>query len=184
VVALTATFALAAIWPLIADSEFVRGRVLDPIPVYARIVTTATAMNMFVHSPLVGHGFGRYTYDSKKWDYIVGVFGLSSQFAYTTGVPHNEYMHVLVLLGLAGFIPYVAILVIAWRTAARHYRDRFSGGGPSRDIALIVLSALGLYLTTAGASDAFAFNYGSVQVYTLFGAIEGLRARESGSFDR
>lgn len=175
--ALAATVAIGAAVPFM-DSEFVEGRVMDMTPVYTRIATTATALNMFIHSPLVGYGFGRYTYDSEKWDYIVGVGGLSARFAYATGVPHNEYMHVLVLLGLAGFIPYIAILVIAWRTAARHYQ-----AGPAeqatarRDLGLIVLSVLGLYLTSAFTVDAFAFGHASLQVYCLLGALDGLRAR-------
>jgi O-antigen ligase len=177
--ALVPALALAVAWPLIADSEFIRNRVMDMTPIHSRIVTTATALNMFVHSPLFGFGFGRYTYDSEKWDYIVGAFGLTSYHAYGPGVPHNEFMHVLILLGLIGFVPYLAILVLAWRTAVRHYRERAGLSGPCRDIALIFLAAFGLYLTTACTIDALFFGYPSIQVYSLLGALDGLRARES-----
>ena len=174
---------LTAAWPLIADSSFVRGRVLDMGPIYSRIVLTATSLNMFVHNPLFGLGFGRYTYLSKKADYIVSVGHLTSYDAYGSGVPHNEYMHVLILLGLVGFVPYVAILVLAWRTAARHYRKPLAVSGLRRDVALIFLSAFTLYLTAACTSDAIFFGYSSIQVYSLLGAIDGLRVRESLSLE-
>jgi hypothetical protein len=88
-------------------------------------------------------------------------------------------MHVLILLGLVGFVPYVAILVLAWRTAARHYRRSLAVSGLGRDAALIFLSAFALYLTAASVSDAIFFGYSSIQVYSLLGAIDGLRVRES-----
>lgn len=177
-VALAATLALTISWPFISDSELVRNRVMDTAPIYNRVVTTATALNMFVHSPLIGFGFGRYTYDSEKWDYIVGVGGLSSYYAYAPGVPHNEYMHILVLLGLVGFVPYIAILVLAWRTAARHYLGHFGSLGVRRDIALIFLAVFGLYLTVAFTIDYFGLGYASIQVYTLLGVVDGLRVRD------
>lgn len=175
---LVATLGLMAAWPLLEKTEFIRGRVLDMTPIYTRVVTTATTLNMFAHSPLFGYGFGRYTYDSEKWAYVTGIGSLPSYFAYPTGVPHNEYMHVLVLLGLVGFVPYIAILVLAWRTASRHYRERFDLAGPRRDIGLIVLTVMGLYLTTALTVDAFAFGSASIQVYALLGALDGIRVRD------
>ena len=177
---LASTVSLAAAWPLIADTQFVQGRVLDLVPVYHRVVTAATALNMFAHSPLVGHGFGRYTYDSEKWPYITGIGGLSPYYALDIGVPHNEYLHILVLLGLAGFVPYVAMLTLAWRTAARHYRECVDLPGPRRDIALIFLSAFALYLTTSATADSMFSGAANLQIYSLLGAVDGLRARESG----
>jgi O-antigen ligase len=180
-VALAWALALAVAWPFIADSAFVRLRVMDMTPIHARIVTTATALNMVAHRPLLGYGFGRYTYDSGKWDYVVGAFGLSSQLAYGTGVPHNEYLHVLVLLGLVGFVPYALILILAWRTAARHYREGFAGvSGSRRDIALVFLSVISQFLTTLCAADALFLGPASVQVYALLGALDGLRVRGPG----
>jgi O-antigen ligase len=178
-VALASAMALIAAWPLIANSAFIQYRVLDMVPIYARIINTATALNMFRHSPVVGFGFGRYTYDSEKWPYLVDVGGVSSQFGYPAGVPHNEYLHILVLLGLIGFIPYSAMLVTAWRTASRLYRETFADvSGLRRDSALIFLSVFAFYLTTALAVDAFGFVHASLQIYALLGALDGLRVRE------
>jgi O-antigen ligase len=183
--ALAGTVTLVAAWPLLANTEFIRGRVFDMITVYTRVATTATALNMVAHSPLVGYGFGRYTYDSEKWDYMTGAFGLTALYAYPPGVPHNEFMHILILLGVIGFIPYVAILVIAWRTAAEHYReydDPFTT--PRRDIALIVLSAMALYIAICCTLDAFSLGPATLQLYCLIGALHGFRARRPGAFAR
>lgn len=176
--ALASILALVAAWPLIANTDFIRGRVMNMTPVYNRVVNTATAVNMIAHSPLVGFGFGRYTYDSNKWPYLVDVAGVSALYGYAAGVPHNEYLHVLILLGLIGFIPYSAILVTAWRTASRHYRESIMIFGVRRDIALIFLSVFAFYLTTALAVDGFAFPHASLQVYSLLGTLDGLRVRD------
>lgn len=177
---MAATLSLAVAWPLIANTELIQGRVLDLVPVYHRVVTAATGLNMFADSPLVGHGFGRYTYDSEKWPYITGIAGLSPYYALDIGVPHNEYLHILVLLGLVGFVPYVAMLVLAWRTAARHYRECGDVAGPQHAIALIFLSAFALYLTTAFTADAMFSGAANLQIYALLGALDGLRARRAG----
>jgi O-antigen ligase len=178
-VAIASALALAAAWPFLANSEFIRLRVLDMEPIYFRIGTTATALNMIVHSPLVGHGFGRFTFDNKKWPYIAGG-ARGSYYAYTAGVPHNEYLHVLVLMGLLGFVPFVSILVLAWRTASHHYREGFRDvAGSQRDIALIFLSAFTLYLLAESTSDGIFFGFASGQIYALLGAIEGLRVRRA-----
>ena len=175
---LAAMLALIAAWPLIGNSDFIRGRVMDMTPVYARVINTATAVNMIAHSPLIGFGFGRFTYDSNKWRYLVDFGGVSALYGYAPGVPHNEYLHILVLLGLIGFIPYSAILVTAWRTASRHYRESILIVGVRRDLALIFLSAFAFYLATALAVDGFAFPHASLQVYALLGTLDGLRVRE------
>ena len=52
--------------------------------------------------------------------------------------------------------------------------------GPRRDIALIFLSAFALYLTTAVTADLMFFGLASIQVYSLLGALDGLRLRKSG----
>jgi O-antigen ligase len=178
VVALASMLALIAAWPLIANTDFIRGRVMDMTPVYARVINTATAVNMIAHKPLFGFGFGRFTYDSNKWPYLVDIGGVTALYGYAPGVPHNEYLHILILLGLIGFIPYCAIFVTAWRTASRHYRESIMIFGVQRDLSLIFLSVFAFYLTTALAVDGFAFPHASLQVYALLGTVDGLRVRQ------
>jgi O-antigen ligase len=168
---------LLAAWPFLATTDFIRNRVLDLRPIQSRIILTATALNMFVHSPIYGHGFGRYTYAAEKWEYIVSVGKLTPHHAYGSGVPHNEYMHILILLGLVGFVPYMMIFFLAWRGAVYHYRKRLDLSGPRREIALVALSVLAMYLMGSMTSDAFGHSYASAQLFVLLGALEGQRVR-------
>lgn len=76
-----------------------------------RLATWATALNMVFHNPACGVGFGADAFEMNKPEYITGVGSLSAQYAVYLSIPHNEYLHVAVLLGIPGLVLFVAILV-------------------------------------------------------------------------
>lgn len=76
-----------------------------------RLATWATALNMVFHNPVFGVGFGADAFEMSKPEYITGVGPLSSQYAVYLSIPHNEYLHVAVLLGVPGLLMFIAILV-------------------------------------------------------------------------
>lgn len=175
-VAAVAGASIAIAWPVLAPSEFVSQRVFDMTPVYNRITLTATALNMFVHNPVLGLGFGRYTFDAEKWRYLVSVGDVSPHYAYSLSVPHNEVLHVLVLLGVIGAVPYVMIYALGWRTAARECRA-LRAAGPEGELALVCLGVLSMYIVSAQFSDCMFYFYASFQVLVVMGVVDGWRAR-------
>lgn len=169
--------ALVVAWPLIADSDFISGRLLDLTPVYNRVTLTATALNMFAHHPIDGLGFGRYTFHTEKWGHLVSFGDVSPHYAYSLGVPHNEFLHILLMVGLLGFIPYAAVLALGWRTAGAQCRATSAEGGPARDAALVCQGVLAMYLVSALFSDMMFYQYASTQLYTLLGICYGQLVR-------
>jgi O-antigen ligase len=182
---LFATAAVAVVagllaYPFLVDSDFFKGRVMAVHPIYNRIAIYATAINMILHRPIFGGGFGRYMFLEDKWEYLSGFGDVSSTWAVFPGVPHDEYLHVLALVGLVGFLPYAFVLVSSWRTLRRSYACLGADGSAGADTTLVALAVLGVYLANGLFSDLlFAINT-SNQVYVLLGAADGFRVRAAG----
>ena len=101
-------FAVVVVPLLVGHYEQARSD--NTLPVLDRINLWATALNMFLHSPLWGHGF--YTFPALSPRYFVEVIKLP-RFWVGHGTPsHNSFLEILSDEGLAGLIPYVAIFVL------------------------------------------------------------------------
>jgi len=168
--------ALALAWPFIAETDMVRYRVLQSSSIFNRVALTATGLNMFVHRPLFGSGFGRYTFATEKWPYVTSAFGVAHQWAENPGVPHNEFLHILVLLGLAGFIPFILIFWWFWRSIVESLR-RESAPGVQRDICLVACGVLVMYIMNGLAVDLLFYAQANNLLYVLLGAAEAVRLR-------
>lgn len=173
-VGLTAT---VVAWPMIARTDFVANRLFDIVPVYNRIALWGTAANMVVHRPIAGFGFGQKTFLEERGEYFTQVGQVSSSWAYTLGVPHNEYLNVLVGMGLVGFIPYFFIIVLLWKNVARVVSRNGLGHDWVSDAALVALASLGMYIINGMFTETGHCWYGSNMVYCLLGAVEGNRIR-------
>jgi len=101
---------LAVVVVPVLVGHYEQARSDDTLPVLDRINLWATALNMFVHSPIWGHGF--YTFPVLSPRYFVEVIKLP-RFWVGHGTPsHNSLLEILSDEGLAGFVPYVAIFVL------------------------------------------------------------------------
>ncbi len=96
-------------------------RVIDAAPIYNRVAVYATDLNMIVHQPLLGFGFGARTFLESRGDYYTSCCGVSPKWAVVCAVPHNEVLNVLVLMGVVGLLAYLGLLRELWRllSAAR-----------------------------------------------------------------
>jgi O-antigen ligase len=175
-VALVAILTLIVAWPLIMQLEFVKARLLERSPVYNRVALAATSLNMFLHKPLFGYGFGRYTFREEHVKYLTGAGGVARDYAHYFDVPHNEFLHILVLLGCAGFLPYVGLLVLAWRSCGHEMRNR-TATAVERDVTLVALGGLVVYVANGLAADLAFCWYGTNLIFTLLGVVAGLRLR-------
>ncbi len=120
---------LAVVVAPVLVGHYEQARSDNTLPVLDRINLWATALNMFVHSPVWGHGF--YTFPVLSPRYFVEVIKLP-RFWVGHGTPsHNSLLEILSDEGLVGFVPYVAIfvlLVLAFR------RVRWSGKWLDADV--------------------------------------------------
>ena len=138
-----------------------------------RLAVWATALNMMAHHPLFGVGFGVGAFLANKAEYITGVGPLTAHYAIYLEVPHNEYLHVGVLLGLTGLIAFLAIVLGVVRQMFRIHRD--AGGSPtSRRLALYAGAIVLGLLFNSLLSDTFLQEY----FWTLAFFIAGLAASD------
>jgi len=102
-------------------------RLVQVEPIHDRVALTATASSMIGHRPLFGYGFGMFTFQGDKGDFYTSWGGVSAQSAVYPNNPHNDALNVLILTGVVGFIPYLALLWTSWRLLGRNrVRWRFS----------------------------------------------------------
>ena len=123
--------------------------------VYVRVAIDLQSLELFAQAPLTGVGVDQYTsaathHASTTW---AGVAALSSA--------HNSYMNVLAEQGLVGFLPFVAVTVLALRAIREVGRlgakrdDILLGAcAAGAGLAYLVMS-LTLTMVTSGSSNAF-----------------------------
>lgn len=175
--ALMGIMALIVAWPVISRSDFLRTRLMDPVPVYNRISLWGTAANMVLHKPIAGFGFGQRTFREERADYFIRVGKIPPEYAYSLGATHNEYLHILVTTGLLGFVPYVTMLVLLWRRGVRSYRRRDGTWPYETEIAFVAVTSLATYLINGFFADLHSCWYASSMIFFLFGVLDGCEVR-------
>lgn len=117
-----------------AAQRSVAERLAEAGPAYNRIAVWATGLNMVVHRPLFGFGFGARTFLDARQDYYTSCCGVDWRWAVECHVPHNELLNVLILLGAVGLLVYLGLLRELWRLLS-------SGRSASADSFLVALAA-------------------------------------------
>ncbi len=96
--------------PYMLSTGLLQDRILTLETMFPRVANYATSLNMIAHNPVFGLGFGRYSFSQAK-DEFATTFGIiPTQYTLYADVPHNEFLHIFVLSGLTGFIPFMLVL--------------------------------------------------------------------------
>ena len=139
-----------------------------------RLAVWATAINMFAHNPIFGVGFGADSFLLNKPTYITGIGSLPQQAAVYLAVPHNEYLHQAILLGITGLALFVMILRQALKLLFAIESDRNSGQSRQK-LALYVASILIGLMFNSLFSDTFIQDYFWMLAFFLAGLVVGMR---------
>jgi len=180
--AMVAVFALLALLlslPILLQTQFAQGRVFAIEPIYNRVALTATALDMAAEHPLLGAGFGRFTFLEDKWQHISSMGDIPPYYAYQLSHPHNSWLHILVLLGLVGFVLFALVIAMVGRGAWRLRRLTTGQPGPVRDLALASLAVFAVYLVVSLFTELMFYAQAGVQVFVLLGAAHSLADRMS-----
>jgi O-antigen ligase len=148
-------------------------RVTNLSTMAGRLAVWATAINMLVHNPLFGMGFGANSFLFNKAEYISGVGPLTQQYAVYLAVPHNEYLHIAVLLGLPGIILFLLILVSLVRYMFAISRDSGNSSGRRRLALYVGATFIGLLFNSL-FSDTYLQDYFWMLTYFLAGLVAGM----------
>lgn len=143
-------------------------------PVYNRVIATTTALRMWTDKPLFGYGFGRYVYLENHREYLRPVGSIAAELGARVDVPHNEFLHLLVLTGAVGLAVYLFIIYQAARVARRW---QILPPGPARGLALGFSGSMAVYLINGLFADLVFFWFHSALFYFLLGTLMGVRDR-------
>ncbi len=156
--------------PFLFDSGLLEHRILDLEPMYPRFGAYTTSLNIIAHRPLTGLGFGPFTFSLAKAEYGT-TFGLiSTNWLLYASIPHNEYLHMMVLMGLAGFIPFMMVLQRAYRLTKAPSVDPDSElAGWLPEFTIYVRAILVAYVVAGLFVDVIMFQYFVLLMYFLLG---------------
>lgn len=160
--------------PWLLDSGLLQERVFFIESLFPRLTSYTTAINIFIHNPFFGIGFGPTIFIEAKPEYAT-TFGLiSMQWTRFAGVPHNEFLHILVLTGLVGFIPF--LLILAWFNRLTCKRA-YDGGEMEKlrnDFAFITRVVFFTYLLNCLLVDVLFFGYFLMLMFFMLGIVVSL----------
>ena len=157
--------------PVIAETDDLTRRLQTSSTLHDRVGTWATSINMIIHKPLFGFGFGSDTFYMNKSDFYDAWGQLSRQVGSYGSLPHNEFLHVAVLMGIVGLVPYVCLLVILWRTASGSHERARDRRPFDADLAIIAQAGLIILIVNGLFLDLSPFYYGQVPVFFLLGIV-------------
>ncbi|SCY56907.1 O-antigen ligase family protein [Microvirga guangxiensis] len=166
--------AAAAVIPLVLDVDALLYRFSELEPIYNRVALFMTATNMIENFPVFGIGFGRHSFSDAKNAYLDGAGEIGAEWAAGIGVPHFEYIHVLVLCGTVGLICYILAFTACISTLRAIYRDPRATTF-TRTTALYVLAMLASLLVNGLFVDFLAYNYFMSLVCFMVGMVSVMR---------
>ena len=158
---------LAAVPYLLALEGFVQ-RVTDLDPIYNRIASWATALNIMLQNPITGIGMSRHAFGSVAGNYAVSVGEVSSSWIVRLAVPHNEFFNVGSMTGLFGGALYLLVVfgVVAALVRVRRRQDLPE---EVRSFAVVVAAIWVGWVVNAFFSDFGSMGYVNILVYFMAG---------------
>lgn len=134
-----AVVAGAVLVPLLVDPDLWRYRIAEMSPIYNRLTAYATSLNAIIHNPIFGMGFSDLAFERAKDGYISNAGPISAYWATNVGVPHNEFLHLALLVGLPGLACYLLVL---WHVQAELVRIRRREGDKLAGALSLYVSAI------------------------------------------
>mgnify|MGYP000097226163 CR=1 FL=1 len=169
----TAFFVGGGVFFLMTDLESIVNRITDLGTISGRLAVWATAVNMIVHNPIFGVGFGADSFLLNKPEYITGIGSISVQRAVYLGVPHNEYLHVAVLLGFTGLLLFMTILAKVFKLLFGIYRNS-EYSHMNRQLSLYLGAIFVGLLINSLFSDTYMHDYYWTATYFFAGLVAGM----------
>lgn len=163
----------AVMFLMIDQLGFFIDRVTNLTTMASRLVTWATSVNIISHFPIFGVGFGAEAFLNIKRYYFASFMGLPQQYAVYLQVPHNEYLHVTVLLGFLGLAIFLFILI---NLLVRLFRVDSDTDIPvfQRKLALYTAASILGLMCNSLFSDTFVQDYFWMLAFFLAGLSIGM----------
>lgn len=165
--------ASAVILPFVIDLDSLMSRVLEVRPIFNRLAVWAIGINMMIQNPVFGIGFGKDSFKEAIPDYAFNFGPISSQWASTISVPHNEFLFIASHTGILGIILYLSIFWHIFQMLRSMYKDPLSSQF-KKDMALYMGGVFLAFIVNAFLVDVGIFNYFFILMYFLLGITASL----------
>ncbi len=167
-------FGLALYLPLaFSDPD---NRILNLGSIFERFGMWATSFYFIKASPLVGHGYGFETYPHlKTLDLVPRLEFIGRRYYLSNTTPHNEFLRMLVTMGVVGLVLYCRYLWTMF-SGLNRFRKRLPAMGLEAMRPYVVGAACGLvgFYGQCLFTDMTAMNYADTVVFLFFGAVMGV----------
>lgn len=169
-------------WGAITQSKVYSNRIADTGPIYARLASYVNAWGVFTHNPWIGVGLGNYAKYREKYPTYNPAIPLS--YARGAGVPHCEFLVVMVEGGILELVSFVLLLVMIAHMCSYLWRLT-TGDGILRKDGVVVLCAFSIaYFFQFVEAEGLTYGKHITLVwFVLLGALIGthLNSRKSTS---
>lgn len=151
-------------------------RLVETSPLQSRTAVYATAINMIRHNPLFGFGVGLSTFHREKSDYYASWGSVPPQRAAGPFVPHNEILNVLVLMGVAGLIPFAFLAGAVWQRLAGSQDQQDASHAWVPDLVLTLRASFILLALFSVTHDLMYVSYVQLLFWFLLGIVSSVTA--------
>ena len=159
--------------PLFVNFSDLTKRLEDNAPVFNRITAWATATEMIKDKPLFGFGYGSQTFGKYKSAYYSTWGDVPGSYAVYPEVPHNEFLNVLVMMGLPGLLAYCLLFWVVWRAIEWAHKATDGAARFAADLAVFVQAVFIIIVVNL----LFMDTVGNAYILMLFFFLAGMTVR-------
>jgi len=159
---------------MIPDASFIKERTLEVGPIYSRLALYATGLNTVLDNPLLGNGFGRYSYFEASRDNLVTLSGIPESLGLGLDVPHNEFLHIMVMLGGIGLGLYIYIYYRTIKFSRDLYSYSKNKAFKFRDLMVFFWAISVVVILNGLVVDFIFFTYFNSLYFLIAGMVMGI----------
>lgn len=159
---------------MMPGSSAFQERAFELGPIYSRLALYATSFNTVLDNPLLGNGFGRYSFYEASRDNLATFSGISESFGLGLDVPHNEFLHMFVMLGGVGFWLYVYIYYYTITSSCALYRRTKGREFKFRNLMVFFWAISAVFILNGLMADFIFFTYFNGLYFLMAGTVMGV----------
>lgn len=167
-----AVVTVISVWMILPSTSALKERTEDVGAIFSRFPLYATALKTAIKKPILGYGFGSNTFFEASRNNIVSISFIPEHLGLSLTVPHNEFLHILVMLGLAGLIAYLGIFFSGLKNSRRLYKSTAPGLLQIKNIAVFFQAMLAVFITNGFFADFIWFSYFNSLFLLIMGMME------------
>ena len=161
---------IAIVLPLLADIESLISRLTHIQPILGRLGVWVASINMMIQNPILGIGFGRYSFSESLNEYLVTIGPISEQWTVGMGLPHSEFFYIAALTGVVGLVLYLCVFWFISQILRDTYKNP-SSSPFEKDVSIYMGGVFTCFIANSIFVDIGRFNYFFILMYFLFGIV-------------